>query len=201
MLERGGLEMKSMRVVYTIALIASVTLVFIFSYRYRLKDTELSQYQQLNRYSTFALNTVRAELTQREKELAQSRRKIEQLNETIGSLEQDSRRFTLLKQEKTELDSRVNQLSQEKIELENTLHNLLNKFYSLAELKELIKIAKDVEKQKRLRMRLAKVEMDKLLDKIELENGNRGYLLRAGYSTHQPKIRVEIEPLNKFSNK
>lgn len=78
-------------------------------------------------------------------------------------------------------------LLEEKQKLEAKLH-------SLKELKEAIRQVKAEYRREKAQQYLAKKESQKEIDAQKLAQGNRGFLVRDGQSTHQPKVKIEVEP-------
>lgn len=195
--------MKPLRVFYIVAIVASLGLAFVFYYQYQLKDRELACYQSLSRSSNKALAKLN-------KELAESLNEREKLNTIIAALEKEKSGFKgniqALKEERENLESKIARLIEEQTVSEKRFLLLTEKFHSLKELKKAIRMAKIEKRQRakieRIQRRLVKIEMLKNLDEIALRQGNRGYLVKAGELTFKPtRIRVELEPVNKFSYK
>ncbi|MFA5156776.1 MAG: hypothetical protein WC532_05225 [Candidatus Omnitrophota bacterium] len=78
-------------------------------------------------------------------------------------------------------------LLQEKKELEAKLH-------SLKELKKAIRQTKAEYRQEKAQQYRAKKEKQKEIDAQRLAQGNRGFLVRDGQPTHQPKVKIAVEP-------
>lgn len=189
-------KFKPQRILVSIVVAASLGLAFVYYYRYQLKEKVLLQYQQLGRYSGQALKNVSAELTHHREKTDRFSKELAELNKIIAELEKDNlafeEKFQVLKEENDTLSVKVAQLVEEKTRLEGN-------FYSLERLKKAIKIAR---KEKRLRDRIARIQrrlteirMQRSLDDVASRLGNRGYVVRSGYSTFRPRISVEIEPL------
>lgn len=192
--------MRTLRVLYTVVIVASLGLASALYYRYQLKDRELAQYQSLNDFSSRALRRITTELNK-------SLEEKEKLNKIIASLEKEKVSFKgelqAAKEERAKLQINIARLLEERTVLEIKLISLVKKFESLEELKKAIKIAKK-EKHRRgkiekMQRRLAKIEMLRALDEIALQQGNRGFMVMAGQSTVEPKakVTVELEPVNK----
>ena len=79
-------------------------------------------------------------------------------------------------------------LREEKDNLELDKKNLQTKLGSLAELKKAIRELK-------IQMRKVGRDVQKKIEGIKIIEGNRGFLLKEGKSTHPAKIRIEVKPL------
>ena len=185
--------MKPTRIVYVAVLLVSISLAWVFYYRYQMKDNELIEYRRLSRYSNEAFRRLSAKLSQNKKELEQSLKKIDALNKNIAILEKDNLAFKdglrLLIDEREKLQAKIARLIQAKTALEA-------QFLSVEELKIALKRAKS---KKRQEDRLAKIAMLEKLDEIALRLGNRGYMIKEGQTTFKsPRIRVQLEPIDKL---
>jgi len=194
-------KMKPMRILYAVALVASLALSGVFYYKYQLKGSKLNGYQGLGQRSSQAIKRINLELVQSKKELEDSLREVASLNKTIASLEKDKSNFKgrlqVLKEEREKLQVSIALLIEEKTLLEK-------KFQSLQELRKAIRIAKSEQRQRKksqkIQQRLAKIEMLKAMDRIALQHGNLGYLVKDTKLTFRPtRITVELEPANKWS--
>ena len=187
-------KMKPWRIVYMVAIIASISLTIIFYYQLQLKGKESMQNQKLSQLYNQALTELNGKLETSLKEN-------EYLNMRIASLEKDNSihkgQLQALKEERKELLTQIAHLAKEKLVLEK-------KFQSLEELKKAVNIVKLItrtrKKQETHQRRLAKIAMLQRLDEIALQQGNQGYVVKDGTSTFASKIKigVELEPISKF---
>jgi chromosome segregation ATPase len=172
-------------------------------------EGELTQYRNLNwNFGPILekLKKVQSNLEQNRKELNETLAEIARLNDIIATLRKDKLDFKaelkLLQEEKITLQKKIVQLIEEKSVWTEQFHTLEKKLHSLKELKKAIRIVlrerKEKRKNERVQKRLSKIAMLKMLDEIGLQQGNNGYLVREGFSTFRPKIRVELEPISKF---
>lgn len=202
--------MKLSRILYAVILVTALGLAFTFYYQYQLKDREISQYQDLAQASSETLARVSEKLLQNREELAKSWQEMGRLNLAITALEKEKTEFKgelqALKEEREGLKTKMAGLLKEReglLKERDDLHekfiSLEKKFHSVEELKKAIRVALIERHQKN---RLTKIEMLKTMDKVALEQGNRGYLVKGGRPTFRPtRIRVELEPAHKWSHK
>ena len=194
--------MKPLRILYVVALVASLGLAFSFYYKYQLRSEELVQYQELSLYSDEVFKMLTTKLAQSKIELKKSSKEVERLNKTIAALEKGSLSFKgeleAFKKEREALQVKIARLLEEKTVLEK-------RFLSLKELQKAIKVAKAQEhqgrKMEKAQKRLTQIAMLKKLDEIALKQGNRGYLVCDGRSTFKSRARVKVEllPISNFS--
>lgn len=190
--------MRPWRILYIVVLIASLSFAYLSYWKFRMKEQELILNQQLVDLSNEAFSAVNAKLEESKFELERYIREIEELNKNITILEKEKDEYRdelqVLKEERERLKINVARLTQEKRALEEGLS-------SLEELKRALKIAQTGQRVKTkediIRERKAKMEMLKALDRIALQEGNRGFLVKSGESTFKPRtrVRVELEPL------
>jgi septal ring factor EnvC (AmiA/AmiB activator) len=190
-------------------LVVSLGLAVFYYFHYRLREDELTQYRNLSwnfEPVLKKLKKVQTNLKQNRKELNETLTEIARLNNTIATLRKDKLDFKaelkLLQEEKITLQRKIAQLTEEKSVWTEQFLALKKKLHSLKELKKAIRIVlrehKEKRKSERMQKRLSKIAMLKMLDEIGLQQGNNGYLVREGFSTYEPKIRVELEPVSKF---
>lgn len=199
------MKMKGMRVVYAVLLVASLGLSSVLYYHYQLKDEQLLQYQSLLGHSGAVLKEIGAQLTRSKKELEQSLKEKEELNKTISDLEKHKLEFKgelqalkgELEEERKRLEAKISRLIDENTILESSYLVLKERFHSLQELKNAIRIAKieegKIRKVEKIKRRLAAIEMLKRLDEIALQHGNRGFIVEGGIPTFKPRTKVKVE--------
>ncbi len=193
--------MRLLRILYAVAVIASLGAAFFFYWQYRLVDDALLRHREFTRLSDREFSAISAKLIQTESELKQSLEKIEELNRSIAALEKEKTGFSdevkALKEERELLQAKLTRLNSEKAVLEQDLLAFQERLSSLEELRKAIKAAKIARGKERMQERLARIEMLKKMDEIALEQGNRGYVLRDGESTFGPRarVRVKLEPV------
>jgi len=112
-----------------------------------------------------------------EAELAQSQKRIEELNTSLTALRQEN---AALQQSQDNLATQVEQLSNDKVNLKARLGSI----------KELKKAIQELKKQ----MRKVKTQLSKKAENENLSEGNRGYIIKDGLPTYPPKVKIEVTP-------
>lgn len=112
-----------------------------------------------------------------EAELAQSQKRIEELNTALTALRQEN---AALQESRYNLATQVEQLSNDKVNLEARLGSI----------KELKKAIRELKKQ----MRKVKTQLSKKAENENLSEGNRGYIIKDGLPTYPPKVKIEVTP-------
>ena len=196
--------MRPLRLLSVVVMLASLSLILVFYYQYRLRYEELLGYQSLSQVSNRTITQLNEALTKNREELTCFLDEIEQLSATIDSLEGEKLTFKgqldVLRGEREELAAKISGLAATKDELEKKLSALEVKFGSLDELKKAFRIAKIKFYERRrtewLQMRLAKIKRLQELDRIALVEGNRGFFVKEGQPIYRAtRIRVELEPV------
>ncbi|MBN2097572.1 MAG: hypothetical protein JW714_03730 [Candidatus Omnitrophica bacterium] len=192
--------MKPIRVFLSVAVVVTIALTVLLLRQDYLKERS-------EKYGSFNHISVE-EFVRVNNELDQSLARIEELNAAISTLKNENSdyqdKLAGLKQEKDQLQAKMASLIEEKTILEKQVILLVERFHSVKELSKAIKIAKLEQRQQakieRLKKRIAKMELLQAMDRAALKQGNQGYLVKNFQSTLRPtRIRVELEPANRFS--
>jgi len=192
--------MKNYRFIF-MALLAGITIFSVAKYSLSLKEkydllNSLDQIKQQVEALELAKQNLLQNLEQEKQtqealtqenlglkeSLKASEEKIVQFGANFAdTAEQLNTQISVLKAENTAL-------REEKGNLELDKKNLQTKLGSLAELKKAIRELK-------IQMRKVGRDVRKKIEGIKIIEGNRGFLLKEGKSTHPAKIRIEVKPL------
>jgi chromosome segregation ATPase len=138
------------------------------------------------------------QLVKNKQELAQSKGQIRQLEGELAATQEQ------LQQVRAELEGTLAALKEVNDKLARTQQDNLAlleekdkleaKLRSLQELKKAIKEVKIERRQQKKQEYLAKKETQKEIDVQKLAQGNRGFLIKGGQSTHQPRVTIDVQP-------
>ncbi|MCU0665924.1 MAG: hypothetical protein MUF05_02365 [Candidatus Omnitrophica bacterium] len=130
--------------------------------------------------------TLNSEIDKLSKDLDANRVQVDQLTAKLGDLE--SRHKESVKARK--------QIEDQYAQLQNQKQILEARLGSLSELKKAFREVKQDMRQKEIQQYLARKQKQKELDQKLLANGNRGFVIRDGKSSYNPKVYIDVKPGN-----